>query len=40
MRVAPGVLGEVACVTNAGKSTVVWVKLDDLERAIERGRIR
>lgn len=39
MRVCPGVLGEIACVNDAGH-TVVWCRLDDLERAIAKERIR
>lgn len=42
-RVAPGVLGVVANVhqdEHGNVRTLVWCKLDDLERAIARGRIR
>lgn len=39
IRIVAGVWGKVACV-NSQRHTVVWVKVDDLERAIERGRIR
>lgn len=38
VQLVPGVRGEIACVTERG--CVAWFKVDDLERAIARGRIR
>jgi hypothetical protein len=39
MRVAPGVLGEIAC-ENADGRAVVWVQIAKLERAIRDGKLR